>query len=156
MSTVTCFKQRGSLASTTSVGISAVSLGMTSTSYKPLSTHIEFGCTGTGVIQVQFKEGTKYNSTLHVIDRIVPNKLVVNFRWPRRLDGVSESEKSQNIIEIDYPCVKRDSEPVAVMPTIFYIASVWCRMPPPVYSDNCPTVCGIPRSISYPASEDES
>lgn len=138
--------QRGNVGQATSVGASAVSLQLPAYSaYRPASLFLEVVPTGAAcVVQVQTFEGSSSNAALWSSTRLVAASSRQSYRysWPTG-DWFTGSERSQNIVEIDNPCLNMEVER-----SFTYLMRVTWEYQAPVIPDTCPSlVDGVPYAL---------
>lgn len=137
------FLQRGTLSVRTSVGVSLVSLLTPNASFRPVRYLIELAAIHYSFYQVQIYEGNDpSNALLRSFQGTISNgRRTIRGSWPRSVGVLSSgsTERSQNLIEIDHPCVASDL--VGDAPLIYFV-KVWFKRAGPTVGDSCPTIQG--------------
>lgn len=129
--------QRGHVDQGTSIGASAVSLQVPDwASYRPLRMTLEVvtedqPCT----VQVETFEGTQSNSKLWSVTTLMAahSRRAFRYSYPRR-EWLTGSEKSQNLVELDHPCINME-----VARKFHYLLMVEFEYQRPTLSDTCPS-----------------
>lgn len=142
------FTQRGQVAQATSAGASITSL----TGSSPLSPEItlypvwyrvQLATIGKCFYQIQAFAGSANNDMLQTRSGLLANsKITISGRWPSWIGGISKPDYSQNLLEIDHPCI--NMEETRDLPFYYHI-TVGVRVPFPSVADTCPAVNGTPR-----------
>lgn len=141
--------QRGLVAQGTSVGASITSLaaGTISTTAYPLWFRVSLASTGKSFYQIQSFGGTSHNDMLQCWSGLISESTrTISGRYPRSIGGISSQDYSQNILEIDHPCMSmKESDDL----NLYYHLTVCFRLPFPAVPDTCPAVNGTPRSSAF-------
>lgn len=138
--------QRGLIGKANSVGASITSLtgGGATTTYYPLWFKLALASTGKSFFQVQSFSGTGSNDMIQTWSGLISEGTrIISGRYPRFVGGVSSKDYSQNLLEIDHPCISMNETDDN---NLYYHLTVCCRLPFPAVPDTCPAVNGTPRS----------
>lgn len=140
--------QRGLIGQANSVGASISSLtgGGATTTYYPLWFKLQLASTGKSFYQVQTFSGTGSNDMIQTWAGLISEGTrVVAGRYPRFVGGVSSLDYSQNLLEIDHPCMNMKETDDT---NLYYHLQMAFRLPFPAVPDTCPAVNGTPKPSS--------
>lgn len=146
------FIQRGTIPVGASVGVSLISLQTPNASCKPVRYQIEIAVQHIGFYQVQIFDGALQNALIRVHQGTASSgRRTIRGTWPSSIGMLSadSSERAQNLIEIDHPCLKSDL--VGDSPIVYFVR-VWLRRAGPTTPDTCPTLHGTPRLLAIAGS----
>lgn len=154
-------QQRGTIAQSLSLGASVTSLfgdkRPTFTVY-PIRAVITIASEKKCFYQIQQFSAFIPNDVISVVNGLVcAGSRTHRFRWPRSaLVGITEKEQSQNLLEMDHPCINMTD----VSDTAYYYhIKFWFRSPYSAVPDTCPSVSALrPKDLpdaTSPASSYE-
>lgn len=91
-----------------------------------------------GCANIQIFSGQRDNNRIYTVSHLVSPKKVVTYTFPRSLDGFSETDYSQNFLELDSTCIVKDHNPY-----LAFLIKLWVRHPAPFLPD----VCGVAKEV---------
>lgn len=144
------FQQRGTIGQANSAGVSIVSLTGSKqvSTLTPLKAKIQIASTGKSFYQLQFFTGTTINDNLNNVTGLIAEGIKTHyFRWPKRTNGITENEGTQNLIEIDHPCMNMNE---TTDTSLYYHVMLTFQCPKAGLQDTCPAVNGVPRTRIRP------